>query len=136
MIITTRISIAVTIWKIYAYWIDSENAIFSLMIGIPKNFTQDDVHSILTMKKNAPPDTMKTNKRMRAKYRYRMKNKVYPIPIGANSSTSHIIPNYLLLITLSQHGQIISSYERSEGNLPTFVAFWWYYANFKSGGHL
>ena len=94
---------------IYVYKRDSENAIFSLIIGIPKNFTQDVVHSILTIKKKAPPDTTKTNNRIKAKYLYRIKNKVYPIPICANSSALHIRLNYCLLITLSQHGQIINS---------------------------
>jgi hypothetical protein len=38
------------------------------MIGIPKNLTQDVVHSILTRKKKAPPDIIKINNKMMAKY--------------------------------------------------------------------
>jgi hypothetical protein len=54
----------------------------------------------------------------------------------ANSSGLHNILNGLLLMILSQQGHTISYYYKSDGIFPIFVAFRWYSANLRSGGHL
>jgi hypothetical protein len=68
IMMTAKIKTAVVMCMIYISLTDSENAIFSLIIGIPKNLTQEVVHSILTKKKKAPPDTTNIKIRISVKY--------------------------------------------------------------------